>query len=523
MTQEDDHRNPSGETPEAPADGGSPVPDARNGAGGAESWAAPGQGGDPAGAQGAPGSAEPRYPSQYPSFAPPAGGAPAESAPAGFAAPGSGEPAAQEHGAPGYGQQGYGQQAHQQPAYGQQAYGQAAYGQAPAQGFAAPGYGPQPGQGPWAGPHTGPQTGQWQAAPGQYPQGPGQGQPGYGYAPQAPKPGVVALRPMTLGDILNGAFTLIRRNPKTMVGLSLVIMAVTGVISSVGFGSYMSTYGEFVDRILNDPLAIDPNDPVPFGPWTLIAMYAGSLLSSLGIAIATGLLTATVGMAVLGGKLSPSQAWSSVKGRMWPVIGLALLRLLIDAVIATVAVFLGVGGFLLGLLMISGGSDVAGAVVAALGLVGAALFWLVVRVWIFVRIKFAMPAVVLERIGVGSALGRSWRLTQGSWWRIVLILFLTIIIVYFVSNILISPFTIGGIVPAVMFPGALWAAVLAGALMFIGQALTYAIVTPFEVGVTTLLYVDLRMRREGLDLKLHTAALSGREVGPEIYLPEQRA
>jgi membrane-anchored glycerophosphoryl diester phosphodiesterase (GDPDase) len=182
-----------------------------------------------------------------------------------------------------------------------------------------------------------------------------------------------------------------------------------------------------------------------------------------------------------------------------------------------------VGGFLLGLLMITGGSDVAGAVVMVLGIVGALVFWAVVRIWIFVRIKFAMSAVVLERIGVGSALGRSWRLTQGSWWRIFLILFLTLIISYFVSNILLTPFMGGGIVPAILAPGALWAAVLAGALMFIGQAVTYAIVTPFEVGVATLLYVDLRMRREGLDLKLHTAALSGQEVGPEIYLPEQRA
>lgn len=501
MTQEDDHRNPSGETPEEPVDGGSPASGAQEGPGAAESWAAPGQ---EAAGHGAEDARVPQAP-QYPSFAPPGDGTAA-----GFAAPGSGAPAGQAPQAAGYGQQpGYGPPTGAQPGYGAP--------QAPAQGFAAPGYGPQPGQGQWAGPHTGPQTGPWQAAPGQH-------HPGYGQVPpQAPKPGVVALRPMTLGDILNGAFTLIRRNPRTMVGLSLIIMAATGVVSSVGFGGYVSTYGVFIDQMLNDPMSLDPDNPLPIGPWTLVAMYAGGLLSSLGIAIVTGLLTATVGMAVLGRKLSPSEAWASAKERIWRVIGLALLRLLIDMGLTTVAVGVGAVGFVLGAVVLAGGSEGAGIAVIILGVIAALAVWAVLRAWIFVRIKFAMPAVVLEHSGVGAALGRSWRLTRGSWWRVFLVLFLTALISYFVTNILITPFAGGGMVPAIFFPGALWAAVLAGALMFIGQALTYAIVTPFEVGVTTLLYVDLRMRREGLDLKLHTAALSGQEVGPEIYLPERHA
>ncbi|CAL9543320.1 hypothetical protein SUDANB121_04302 [Nocardiopsis dassonvillei] len=545
MTQEDDHRNPPGGTPEEPVDGGSPAAGAQEGPGAAESWAPPEQGASAPEAGGAHAQPAPRHPS----FAPPGTGAPEGfAAPgsagpgtggqdAGFAAPGSGGPADQAPPAPGYGQQaghggpyGYGQQYGGRPGHGPTGPQAPGHGhpQAPAQGFAAPGYGQQPGYGPppgqaqWAGPQ-GPQTGQWQAAPGGYPQGAGYGHPGYGQVPQAPKPGVVALRPMTLGDILNGAFTLIRRNPRTMVGLALMIMAVTGVISSIGFGGYASTYGVFLDQLMNDPMALDPNDPLPIGPWAIAAMYAGGLLSSLGIAIVTGLLTATVGMAVLGRKLSPSEAWASAKGRIRPVIGLALLRLLIDMAITTVVVVIGVAAVLVGMLIMTGGSEGAGAAVIILGLLAAIAVWIVLRVWIFVRIKFAMPAVVLERIGVGSALGRSWRLTQGSWWRIFLVLFLTLLISYFVTNILITPFTLGGMVPAALAPGALWAAVLAGALMFIGQALTYAIVTPFEVGVTTLLYVDLRMRREGLDLKLHTAAASGGEVGPEVYLPERHA
>ncbi|MEU0488311.1 glycerophosphoryl diester phosphodiesterase membrane domain-containing protein [Nocardiopsis sp. NPDC006139] len=507
MTQEDDHRNPSGEAPEVPADGGSPVPDARDGAGGAESWAAPGQGGDPAGAQGAPGSAEPRYPSQYPSFAPPAGGAPAESAPSGFAAPGSGEPAAQGHGAPGYGQQAY-----QQPAYGQPAYGQA-----PAQGFAAPGYGPQPGQGPWAGPHTGPQTGQWQAAPGQYP-------PGHGpFRPQAPKPGVVALRPMTLGDILNGAFTLIRRNPKTMVGLSLIIMAVSSIVTSIGFSGYMADYGTFMDQVINDPMSVDPNDPMPFSLWSVLTMYGGALVNYAGIVFLTGLLTTAVGMAVLGRTLTPGQTWAAFRARLGPAVGVAVLQLLIGFALTMVVALLLIGGVVAGVALAYAGSEGAGITVIILSLVVGLIGGIALSAWILIRLYFAMPIVILERVGAGEALARSWRLTQGSWWRIFGIVLLSMILIGFVTNLLGMPFSIAGIVPVFIAPEALWATVASGALIYLGNVLIYSVSTPFTVGVTTLLYVDLRMRREGLDLKLHTAALSGREVGPEIYLPEQRA
>src|SRR5271168_3685013 len=44
--------------------------------------------------------------------------------------------------------------------------------------------------------------------------------------PSAPKPGLVPLRPLTLGEILDGAFTAIRWNPKTILASSAVVATV---------------------------------------------------------------------------------------------------------------------------------------------------------------------------------------------------------------------------------------------------------------------------------------------------------
>ncbi|WP_435111497.1 glycerophosphoryl diester phosphodiesterase membrane domain-containing protein [Nocardiopsis synnemataformans] len=494
MTQEDDHRDTSGNPPDGPDGGGASEAAPPPASGG---WAAPGQEGPPS------------APSTPPGGQP--GSAPAGQAPQGQ--PGFAPPEQ----ASGYEQRGSnGGQAPsgQQPGYGQ--YGQHASGQQPPQ---SGGYGQQPAYGQ-------------QPGYGQYGQQPGYGQPGYGAPagyghqppygqPRALKPGVVALRPMTLGDILNGAFSLIRNNPKTTVGLALIVMAVASIISSVGFSGYMSDYGAFMDQVMSDPASVDPNDPFPFSGWSLAAAYGGGLLSQAGIILVTGLLTAVVGMAVLGHKLSPAQAWAAVKGRIWGVVGLAVLKLLYLFIASFVIMLVVVLGLVLGLFVGVSGDQAVGVVIAVaavlLGLGGTAL-----AAWIYIRIYFAMPIVVLERLGVGAALARSWRLTQGRWWRTFGISLLAFVLMGFVSSLLSMPFSIVSVIPTLVAPGETWAAVVAGAVIYVGNVVVYALTTPFTVGVATLLYVDARMRSEGLDLKLHNAAQAGYEAGPEIYLPEPR-
>ena len=70
----------------------------------------------------------------------------------------------------------------------------------------------------------------------------GYGQQGYGQAPPgqwprygeaAPKPGVIPLRPLGVGEVLDGAFASIRRNPKAVLGLAAVVMTISAVISAV--------------------------------------------------------------------------------------------------------------------------------------------------------------------------------------------------------------------------------------------------------------------------------------------------
>ncbi|QBI52748.1 hypothetical protein [Streptomonospora litoralis] len=387
--------------------------------------------------------------------------------------------------------------------------------------WANPGEGVPSGQSPWTAPGgagdpgaPGQGAGGYGQSPGPYGgaaggQAPPGAPPGYG-RPWAPRPGVVSLRPLTLGDILNGAFGYIRHNPRTTLGLALVVTAVFSVVTSVGLAGYFSDYGDFMQRTVENPNATA--DEIPFQPWTLATMYGGAFVSAIGQILLTGLLAAVVGMAVLGRSLSMGEALRAVRGRIGAVFAVAGLLFLLGLLWTALLIGLFFGAILLGMAV----HPAAGVLLGLLGL----LALIALAAWVYVRVSLAMPVAVLERSGPVSALGRSWRLTQHSWWRVFGILLLAQVITALVVNVLATPFQGVGLALSFFLPDAAWMPVVATAAAFIGTVLSGTLGQPFVIGVTTLLYIDLRMRREGLDLQLQTAAQSGADVGADVYRPE---
>jgi len=115
---------------------------------------------------------------------------------------------------------------------------------------------------------------------------------------------------------------------------------------------------------------------------------------------------------------------------------------------------------------------------------------------------------VLERTGIRDAMRRSSVLVKGDWWRVFGILALTFLIGAFVSQIVQLPFAVigagspGGLIdPAVDI-----LSTRSLVLSAIGGGIASTLVSPFTAGVRALLYVDRRMRAEGLDVSLAAAA-----------------
>jgi hypothetical protein len=101
----------------------------------------------------------------------------------------------------------------------------------------------------------------------------------------------------------------------------------------------------------------------------------------------------------------------------------------------------------------------------------------------------------VENIGLGAALGRSWRLIEGRWWRTFLILFLMYILIQVVATALQAFLYLGQILLS-----AVVSTYLSIAISEATGILVSSLVSPILQIATVLIYFDLRVRREGLDL-----------------------
>ena len=166
-----------------------------------------------------------------------------------------------------------------------------------------------------------------QPPPGPYPTNPGY--PGYpppaGYAayayapPPAPRPGVIPLRPLGIGEILDGSIQSVRRNPRIMLGLSAVVATFTQLLSFAASWSFIQDVNAL------DPATASGDDFLAaysgLATGSLPAFFVGTIAQT----ILVGLLTVVVGRAALGQSTTLSLAWDQFKPRLLRLFGLSIV------------------------------------------------------------------------------------------------------------------------------------------------------------------------------------------------------
>jgi hypothetical protein len=321
-------------------------------------------------------------------------------------------------------------------------------------------------------------------------------QPSWG-KPPSPKPGVIPLRPLGVGEILDGAVSTMRAHWRTVLGISLIVALIiqTTVVLFQGFVL------KGVDTTaLNDPNA-SVQDVLSALRSSLITGGVAGLIELLGTIVATAMLTMVVSRAVLGRPVTTGEAWQDAAPRLLRLLGLTLLLPLIALVIMGVCA-------LPGILVAIAGSGVTGAGIAAIGILPGA----VVSIWLMIRFSLASPALMLEKQGIFKSIARSVKLVRGSWWRVFGVQALAAILVSIVAGIITLPFSFlamalsgdGGTNFLSGNPGTYgWTYFVVSG---IGSVIGSTITLPISAGVTALLYVDRRIRREGLDIELARAA-----------------
>lgn len=300
------------------------------------------------------------------------------------------------------------------------------------------------------------------------------------------KPGVIPLRPLGVGEILDGSISAMRRNPAVMLGVAAVVMAITLVISAVFQWLLYDRMNDVIGRGQNGA-AVSEADVMAVLSSSIVLALVTVVVTVLARVFLTGFLTSAVGKAVVGKPAGFREVFADVRPRLLRLLGLTMVIVLVAMVWAVLVVLVALnsrgGGVVLMLLSIP------------------------LVIYVLIKISLATPALVLEHGKVFGSLGRSAQLVRGSWWRVFGIQLLAWLIAAVITLIVSLPFEYlaGGFESGFgdpMAPQYVPVTMTYVLLTSIGALIASTFVEPFVAGVTALLYIDRRMRTEGLDIEL---------------------
>jgi len=255
------------------------------------------------------------------------------------------------------------------------------------------------------------------------------------------------LRPLEIGDVLDETFRLYRRNFLLLAGASVAFSIPLAAFAGYG---YSALFGELFTQASSG----NPTDFSTFAP-AVASLATGVVINFLVQPLLFGAICFAVCQSALG---RPVSLWVVLRGglRRYPqVFGYLFL----------------------------------------IFLMGIAFCIFPLWIWILTGWVAVLPVMFVENTGLVAAMKRSWQLVQGRWWRTFFILVLVFVLNYVVSLAL-------------------------GAFLYLGQLLLSIFISPFlslaiyQAGVIAvsgltipilqiaivLIYFDLRVRKEGLDL-----------------------
>jgi len=283
----------------------------------------------------------------------------------------------------------------------------------------------------------------------------------------------IDMRPMSLGEVLDRTFTLYRENFMLFVGISALPRLLSLAAGFLVLWMQYSLLGMHVPR--------GSTSAVGVGTAIGASMAIVSLTSIVTIVVYVLTQAATVWAVselYLGRTTTVRDSLLSVKGVLWSVLGTMILS---------------------GLITI--------AALIALILPG---------IYFGCRLAVAVPACVVEKNSSGASVTRSLELTKGFFWQIFLLLMLVVFLAWSVTAIVEMPvlfFSIKALAAkqTVGF-GVSAYNVLAG---YVAQVL----VGPVGTIAASLMYFNLRVKKEGFDIQHMLNTLSAAPAAPPTAAP----
>ena len=287
------------------------------------------------------------------------------------------------------------------------------------------------------------------------------------------------LRPLSLGEVLDVSIKICLAHWRTLLKTVLLVVVPVQIVSTIVNADYTVSSFDF-----SASSAQTPEESLEE-----LNQYLGGLaISTLLQVAAVGLATAACFRAIAQAYLGEATDWrSSLSYALRHVPSLLWL-----------------------------------GVLYVLGVMLGTLLLILPGIWLYVAWAFALPVLLVEGLRGAKALRRSFDLVKGRWWRT----FGVIVVGFILAGI------IGALVQGVFLIGIVVGPdndVLVLVLSAIAGVVGLAVSTPFQAALLTVVYFDLRVRKEGFDLELLArgigadapSAATAAAATPSVLPPDQ--
>ena len=289
------------------------------------------------------------------------------------------------------------------------------------------------------------------------------------------------LAPKSLEGILKETFSIYKSNFLRLIAIVAIVQVPIAILAVVA-NLLMPLYGE---------LGTEAMSPFMYFFWIPIylALFAVSIL--MGGAVIHAVSEQYFNQPVNIGR-AYSFAWRRMGDMFWAVVlvYLAMSGIFLAAILISVIISAAIGGTYSWL--------IAFAIAGTLTFVVAPA-----AVYLGITWTFILPTALLEGCGPASALSHSAALVKQNWWRVLGIMLLLLTIVSIIGMIFYAPAMIG--ITTWAITGAMTGAetgLPTGIMIWamVGNAIGSIISVPIGMIGITLLYFDLRVRKQGYSL-----------------------
>ncbi|MBX6370713.1 MAG: glycerophosphoryl diester phosphodiesterase membrane domain-containing protein [Acidothermus sp.] len=296
---------------------------------------------------------------------------------------------------------------------------------------------------------------------------------------------MVPLRPLLITEILDVGYAVIRAAPRVPFVASGIGAAVLTVVQI----ALTTLSGATINVATATPIAA----AVSAQGSPLIAAIGG-LVGEILAMIITGVVTGVVLHATFGAEPKRRRLRSLISASC----AAALLPYTPPFLAVLITVAVGAGTH----------SDAAAVAIGVPVVGGAAAF----AVFLWVGLSLSLPALVAEDTGVIRALRRSWELARTSFWRVLGVRVFALLLALLASLLFAATVVVLVGIPAAFADVLPHSATALAARILVAciGVLAWGLTTPWIGATLAVLYLDQRMRTEGLDIQLRLARLQER-------------